>query len=559
MYQLEKKGIKVWLFFCTLFIMSKTSFVYAEDHQMQALTIHVFLQPDGSAVITEKREVTLVEGTENYLVIENLGQSLIQDFTVVENGQPYLFEPNWSIDASRQEKQGKNGIIQTEAGYELVWGIGDYGAHTYELQYTVTEMVKQLTDSQLLFWRFVNDQTNLPPQQLQITIEMAQPFEIESEQIWGFGFPGGVHFEDGLVVATSSEPLTSEDYATLLVRFLDGTFQVNENFGVSFEQIKEQAFDQSDYEKSENYAIGTLEEQGLRLFTVLFLPISLIFVLVLAAFKRGIAVTYKANQYQGQYTSEFPYDGPIIELYSVVKQLQRTNFERLFSTLLLKWVYEGRIDIQTLKEGGIFKTSKVAIVFLEENFDAPPLEKTLFDYLKLAAAGQKQVTQKEFSKWVTKNRKLITQWEKDVVAASQASLVEKGFLVPKESGFFKKNRYELTPAGENLQEKIYLLCNYLQDFSKQSQASDPATEDWDELLIWANFFGLLETTYPQMQQLVPNALRESVYSEQLLTATRIYAHQTSVSSNDSSSGSGGSTSSGGGGGSFGGGSGGGTR
>ena len=91
--------------------------------------------------------MTLVEGTENYLVIENLGQSLIQDFTVVENGQPYLFEPNRSIDASRQEKQGKNGIIQTEAGYELVWGIGDYGAHTYELQYTVTEMVKQLTDS----------------------------------------------------------------------------------------------------------------------------------------------------------------------------------------------------------------------------------------------------------------------------------------------------------------------------------------------------------------------------------------------------------------------------
>lgn len=116
MFQLEKKGLKVWLFFCTLFIMSKTSFVYAEDHQMQALTIHVFLQPDGSAVITEKREVTLVEGTENYLVIENLGQSLIQDFTVVENGQPYLFEPNWSIDASRQEKKGKMASSKQKRG-----------------------------------------------------------------------------------------------------------------------------------------------------------------------------------------------------------------------------------------------------------------------------------------------------------------------------------------------------------------------------------------------------------------------------------------------------------
>src|SRR5699024_10067084 len=126
--------------------------VNASTHELEALDIHVYIEEDGSAVITEKRVATLSEGTENYIVIGNLGE---------------------------------------------------FGKHEYELTYTVTDFIKQLEDSQMIFWQFVNSDTNIPPQNVTVTIETDKPLDDGSERIWAFGFEGDIHFEDGKIVAKS--------------------------------------------------------------------------------------------------------------------------------------------------------------------------------------------------------------------------------------------------------------------------------------------------------------------------------------------------------------------
>src|SRR5699024_3894283 len=103
----------------------------AKEHTLEDLYIHTDIHEDGSATITEKRTATLSEGTEKFDVIENLGKSEITDFTVKEDDKTYEFVDNWNIDASREEKTFKNGIIETQNGYELVWGIGEYAKHIY--------------------------------------------------------------------------------------------------------------------------------------------------------------------------------------------------------------------------------------------------------------------------------------------------------------------------------------------------------------------------------------------------------------------------------------------
>src|SRR5699024_1076242 len=60
--------------------------VHASDHKLEDLHIDVVIKNDGSAEITEKRTAHLTEGTENYIVIENLGKSEIIDFVVREDG-----------------------------------------------------------------------------------------------------------------------------------------------------------------------------------------------------------------------------------------------------------------------------------------------------------------------------------------------------------------------------------------------------------------------------------------------------------------------------------------
>src|SRR5699024_6394810 len=176
----------ILLLYCLFLVPS--SVTYAEEDSLKDLSILVYIYEDGSAKIAERRIMNITQGTENYDVIENLGTSTITDFFVQENDAIYEYVEPWDSDASREEKTFKSGIIATDNGYELVWGIGEYGIHEYYVVYTVTDFIKQLEDKQILFWRFVNDRMNVPPENVWIQIEMDRPMTKETEKIWAFGF-----------------------------------------------------------------------------------------------------------------------------------------------------------------------------------------------------------------------------------------------------------------------------------------------------------------------------------------------------------------------------------
>lgn len=73
----------------------------AEKHELEELHIHTYIHEDGSATITETRNATLLEGTESFLVIENIGKSEITDFRVIEYGLPFEHVDNWNANDSR--------------------------------------------------------------------------------------------------------------------------------------------------------------------------------------------------------------------------------------------------------------------------------------------------------------------------------------------------------------------------------------------------------------------------------------------------------------------------
>src|SRR5699024_3047006 len=74
--------------------------VLASDHKLDDLHIDVVIKNDGSAEITEKRTAHLTEGTENYIVIENLGTSDIIDYVVREDGKKNRYLETWYINTS---------------------------------------------------------------------------------------------------------------------------------------------------------------------------------------------------------------------------------------------------------------------------------------------------------------------------------------------------------------------------------------------------------------------------------------------------------------------------
>src|SRR5699024_9066020 len=135
-----------------------------------------------------------------------------KDFQVVEYGLTFEHVDEWDIEGSRADKVLKKSIIQTDDGYELVWGIGLYGEHEYAVRYTVTDFIKQLDDAQIIYWYFVSQDTNIPPQNVRIEIEAGEDLSFKDEKIWAYGFEGEIQFKHGKVIAKSEKPLKKSDY-----------------------------------------------------------------------------------------------------------------------------------------------------------------------------------------------------------------------------------------------------------------------------------------------------------------------------------------------------------
>lgn len=557
------------ILFLTL-ILLPPDVVQAEEHKLEDLYIHTYLHSDGSATIKEVRKAHLIEGTESYDVIENLGQSEITDFTVTEDGVTYDFIDPWDINASREEKAYKNGIIKTANGYEIAWGIGEYGYHEYELEYTVTNFIKQLKDSQVLFWRFVNDMTNIPPENLTIEIEADHELTEAEERIWGFGFEGDIHFEDGKVVARSSSPLTRDEYGTVLIKFKDDLFATEDQISKSFEEIKDEAFAGSEYETGGNQpnppsTSSPFDDKFFFIvFIIGFLPFIIIGVFFIVLISLIVKSWNKRKKYKGEYEREIPYDQSFINLYRLLEEIDLTKFEHLLSAILLKWIKEDNITIDEQETGFIFKWDEPVIYLSKSENITDPLEYELFQMLKEAAGTDYELETKEMTAWTKKNRRRIRKWKRDVKMHSLECLIEEGIVLERNRGLFTffRKPYEKTATSDQLEKRVYTFSNYLEDYSLLNEHESINVKLWDDYMIWAAYLGIADKVYKEFKKLYPQIERDSVYTHSMITLSSTFSGSVSSASSYSSSGSsggGGSIGGGGGGGSFGGGSGGGTR
>ncbi len=542
---------------------------FADDHKVEQQDINVFINNDGSVKIREKRKAYLSEGTENYIVIGNLGSSKIKDFKVEEDGQVYDYIDNWDIDASRSEKKFKNGIIDTGDGYELSWGIGEYGSHDYTLEYTITDFIKELEDGQILFWRFINDDLNTPPEKVTVTIESEKAFTQDEEEIYSFGYTGDINFKDGKILAESSQPLTSSNYLTVLVGFPQGMFSTNDYIDKSFEEVKDQAFEGSDYGSSDDLGNNDNSNSLFGKISGFFGGlISLLIPLVILAslFSKkdsSISPGKFKRKYKEEYYRDYPYEGDMLDSYYILYKIGVGNFENLLTSFILKWINEDRIITEIDEKGFIMKKERTNIKFLNKEMDKKTLEGQLFSMMIDAAGTNEILEEKEFTKWASKHYSKIESWEERVKNSSSKKLQELGYLKIEEKKilFFKTHKIVLTEKGEELEERVYKYINYLYDFSLLNENEAINVKIWDNIMIWAAALGLTEVVSKQFEKLYPRYQAETVYRGNSIYLAHALTRNVARAATSSarSSGGGGSSSLGGGGGSFGGGSGGGTR
>ncbi len=532
----------------------------------------LYIDGNGDGLITMKWKYSDDQGTEHYIPIKKEGLELT-DLKVSKDGQEYETVDNWDVNASIEDKAYKAALVDKGDEYEVCWGISEYGESEYTISYRVKNIIKRLTDAEMLHYRFVNDGLSEAPERVSLNIHGDQAFT-EDILMWGFGLNGDIQLVDGNIQLNSLESLDSSNYVHVLLKFPLDYFNVREESFIDrdFESFKEEAFSGSDYEDYEDGQVVEESSSSIgKIFLILiFLPIFLIFLVISAALRanKKEKINLDTKALKGQYFSAVPYEGNPLDLYYILENIGLTEYKNLVSYFFLKWIREGILVKTEYESGFLFKKEKSALKIEKEVAFNNKFEERFFKMIKESAGSDRVLQENEFSKWMENNYNRFDNLLEDIKSESKLNLISQGYLEERQEKtlFFKSSVINVSPRGQILAENLFKFKNYLYDYSLINERDSYNVHIWDDLMLYASLFGITERVQKEFSKLYPEYMNEtdfdftSYYLMNMYTRSFVTSYNNAGSIDSAAvSGFGGGTSFGGGGGGFGGGSGGGTR
>ncbi len=333
--------------------------------------IKVRINKDGSADIESIMDFQPSKGTEYYIPIGNLGTSKIVNFKVseIQNGKeiPYESLENWNTKKSRQEKSGKSGVLKTSNGYELCFGFGEYQRKTFVLRYRVTNFIKLLNDSDMIFWKFVNDGLSAAPKEVKITISKEEgKFDNTNSKIWAFGNKGKIEFIDGNIIFNSLNSLSSSNYVTILVQLNKGEIISGEKINKDFSYYQDLAFKGSDYKKNTTKNKTSLPYRTIVKFIV-FLTIALFSAGAASSANKKLKGGHRRGDFEGEYYRDIP-EKEWWKLAFILKSAGFDGSESIIRAYFLKWI-QGKVLIPMTEESGLIFKKNILSLKINNNIE----------------------------------------------------------------------------------------------------------------------------------------------------------------------------------------------
>ncbi len=528
------------------------------------MQITVELQPNGDARITQIWTGSFHEGTEVYLPIENLGDMDVTELAVSDAHGAYENIGAWDIDASFEQKARKCGIVTTDEGYELCFGISEYGSNTYTFSYTVTGLVGRYSDGVDGFlFQFVNPGMSIYPTNVVLRIIAPNGILLSSQNsgIWAFGYEGTILFDNGTVVARTDLPLEEHDGSSciILLRLDAGLLDPHRESSMSFEKLKENAFEGSAYEKK--FDVLTF------IFIIIFVTAWL--ALVVYAIYRGVLRSQARRHIKrADYYRDIPCGGDLGVSYAMAKPFGMSHGQSLLSASLLRMISHGNIATSQQPDS----PQKAQMTFIHEPAKKDKLLYSLYRALVGACPeGSNTVTEKQLKKHITDHFTPIEAALNTAESFGRKALREYDcYTKPKKSDQVH-NLKDLTPAGIAVLDQLAGFNNYLRDFTLIDERTTFEVALWKEYLVYATLLEAADTVIEELRRLAPyydmtattelESFDNSFTCFLMLNSVLHSSYKAGYSATHSanSNGSGGGSSFGGGGGFSGGGFGGGTR
>lgn len=564
------KRIFLWL------SMMMAVIAISAQSKLHNLDVRVVLSKNGDARIIETRQMTIDnEGSECYIGLGNMSPSIVKDLTVSdETGRQYENIGRWDVDRNRSEKAGRCGIVEKDGGYELCWGLGDSGERTYVTSYTITGLVRGYPDADAIRHVFLDKSVKPKPEKAKVTIEAADTsmvFESGDCGVWGFRFKGDMWFENGKIIAETTEAMNSKAALYIMAKFPKGmmnTVVLDEK--ETFEEKKQQALEGSDYGdgiEKPSFFDDLLSIIG----AIAILLAGAVGLVALWILIKKCFTTYKRKKHEKwtrtvDYFRAVPLEGNLQEANDMLNAFsygKDPDYKRVLSATVLQLINEGAFSVQPMTTG----TGEMQKRFVVKE---PSLEKDLsllaykmHDIFKHAAGENQVLDPKELESFMRdKNNKKLMRSFMDLLCTKR------------DVSYYKNKKEEMN--------EVYGFKRFLDDFTLVNERNLTETKLWRDYIVWATLFGNAGQVVKDMKAINPEFFKmdevagqlsdtvalpavdssfllitEGLLYERAMQREKNRSYSNSRSSSSRSSGGGGSSSWGGGGGGFSGGGGGG--
>lgn len=480
-----KRNEKLFFSFLSMliifFIFTKPAL--AAEEAIPSIDIDVALMSDGSALITEVWDIIEVyDGTEYYIVI-NLPETMSVHSLQVRDANGTKFETldSWDVDASFEEKAYKAGILETEDGYEICWGISSFGDHTFTVQYTLTNLVKEYTDYAGFFHQFITHDLSSAPESISVKIHKdGTVFSEENTSMWSFGFDGDITFtEDGAILATSSESLSGSDYVNIMAEFDSDLFTPAVTADGDFASIREERI--ADEEPMPVIYVVLIVLAGIAISAGGV--ITLYFVSTRIKLSDGVTVR-KPRLKDVAASNILPFNGSLPATYYALKKIGHAFAgSTALGSYLMKWEAEGIISIEKIGK------KKINIIFNQTTTSLPQVELSLYDILRQAAGSHEVLSKAQLEKWINEadGYSEIVKWEEELATVGEQELLVSGSVEADEKG-----KIRFTQQGFEKIVGMYGFMKYLREFESFQKENDMHMELWGDYLIFATLLGMAD-------------------------------------------------------------------
>lgn len=489
-----------------LIVSVTTLFAQSKLHD---LDIRVVLSKNGDARITETRQMTITsEGTECYIGLGNMSPSVIENLTVSdETGRQYENIGKWKVDRSRSDKAGRCGIVEKNGGYELCWGLGDSGERTYVTSYTITGLVRGYSDADALRHVFLDKTVNPKPEHAKVTIESADAqlaFTPDNCGLWGFRFKGDMRFENGKMIAETTETMDSEAALYIMAKFLKGVLNPTvQDTDDTFEHKKQLAFEGSDYGDA-------IEEQGF-FSSVLDIIIAIVILICSGLGLLGLWLLFK-KWYAGfkrkkheqwtqtvDYFKSIPLGGNLQQANDMLNAFnygKEPDYKRVVSATVLQLINEGAFAVQPMMTDTGEMQNRFMVKDMPLDKDLSPLAYKMHDIFEKAAGDNHVLDPKELESFMDdkNNRKLIRSFI-DLLCTKR------------DVAYYKNKKDEMN--------EVYGFKRFLNDFTLMNERNLTETKLWRDYIVWATLFGNAEHVTKDMKAINPEFFKMDEIASQL--------------------------------------------